>query len=115
MKKDPFVFIKHIIDAINSVENFTKGLSKNHFLKSEEKQYAVMRALEIIGEAAKNVPEKFREKYSNIPWKKISGTRDKLIHLYFGVNLDLIWKVVKEDLPKLKKQVEDILKKEEQK
>jgi len=112
MKKDPLAFIKHIRDAINSIEDFTKRLSKDGFLNNQEKQYAVTRALEIIGEAAKNVPQSFREKHANIPWKEIAGTRDKLIHLYFGVNLDLIWKVIKEDLPKLKKQIEEILKQE---
>ncbi len=71
-----------------------------------------MRALEIIGEAAKNIPQSFRNKHPDILWKEIAGTRDKLIHLYFGVNLDLIWKVVKEDIPQLKKQIQQILEAE---
>ena len=70
MKKDPFVFIKHIRDAVNYIESFTKDLSKRSFLENQEKQYAVKRALEIIGEASKNVPAYFRNKYSDIPWKK---------------------------------------------
>lgn len=90
MKKDFLAFVKHIRDAVNSIEEFTKGLSKDRFLKNEEKQYAVTRALEIIGEATKNTPQSFKNKYPQVPWKKIAGTRDKLIHLYFGVNLDLI-------------------------
>lgn len=112
MRKDSLVFIKHIRDAIGLIENFTEGISKNSFIINKEKQYAVMRALEIIGEAAKNIPQPFRNKYEIIPWKEIAGTRDKLIHLYFGVNLDLIWKVVKEDIPTLNKQIKEILEAE---
>ena len=103
MKKDSLAFIKHI---------FTKGLSKDHFLKNQEKQYAVMRALEIIGEATKNIPQSFRHKYPDISWREIAGTRDKLIHLYFGINLDLVWKVIREDIPVLKKQIQEVLEAE---
>ena len=114
MNKDALVFIQHIRDAIDLIEVFTKDWSKEEFLKNTEKQYAVMRALEIVGEATKNVPSSFRNKHPNIPWKKIAGTRDKLIHLYFGVNVDLIWKVVKEEIPLLKKQIQKILRDEKQ-
>lgn len=109
MKKNPLIFIKHILESIESIESFSKGLSKNKFLKDELRQEAIIRKLEIIGEAAKNIPISFRKKYSKIEWKKISGLRDKLIHHYFGVNLETIWKVIKKDLLRLKKDIKKIL------
>jgi len=105
MKKDPLIFIEHIIENINDIELFTKGVDKKSFLKNKEKQNAVIRSLEIIGEAAKNIPKKITENYSNVPWKEIIGTRDKITHHYFGVDLGLIWKIVKENIPELKKEM----------
>ena len=78
--------------------------------KDKLRKDAVIRNLEIIGEAAKNIPESFRIKYSIIEWKKIAGTRDKLSHGYFGVDLSTVWDVIKDDLPELKKNIEKILK-----
>jgi uncharacterized protein with HEPN domain len=82
-------------------------------LKDEKTQYAVIRAIEIIGEASKKRPKSLKNKYSTIPWREISGMRDKLIHDYFGVNQKVIWKTVKEDLPVLKKQIIGILNENE--
>jgi len=84
----PLTRVKHILDAILNVEKFIEGINKETFLGNVEKQYAVLRGLEIAGEAVKNLSEKLKEKHSNIPWKEIAGMRDKLIHQYFGVNLD---------------------------
>ncbi len=106
-KKDDLVFIEHILESISNIELFTKSVSKQSFLENKEKQSAVIRQIEIIGEAVKNLSNSFREKYPIIPWKDIVGMRDKLMHHYFGVDLNAVWKVVKEDLPDLKK---DILK-----
>ncbi|MEK6900364.1 MAG: DUF86 domain-containing protein [Nanoarchaeota archaeon] len=112
MKKDPLVFIGHIKDAIEHIEKFTKEYTKEKFLLDELVQSAVVRQIEIIGEAAKNIPLLFRKKYQQIPWSDISGMRDKLIHQYFGVNLHRVWEVVRGDVPKLKKDILSILKKE---
>ena len=71
-----------------------------------------MRSLEVVGEAVKNLSDEFRKKYPEIPWKEIAGMRDKLIHEYFGVNYRIVWKTVQQEIPKLKKQVEEIMKKE---
>lgn len=79
------------------------------FLETERKQYAVLRGLEIIGEATKNLSRELKKENLEINWKDISGMRDKLIHVYFGVNLPVVWKTVKEDLPNLKKQVQKLL------
>lgn len=110
MKKDPKIFIKHILESISRIESFSRGLAKEDFLKDELKQSAIIRQLEVIGEATKNIPDSFRIKYLDIEWKKIAGTRDKLSHDYFGVDLNTVWDVIKEDLPTLKKEIEKILK-----
>lgn len=110
--KDALVFIRHILDNIEKVETFSKGLTKETLSKNELKQYAIVRSIEIIGEAVKNIPPSIKNKHSNVPWKDISGTRDILIHHYFGVDLNIVWDIVKKELPKLKQQIKKI--KEEQ-
>lgn len=109
MKKDPIIFIKHILESIKNIESFIDEVSKDSFFKNKEKQSAVIRQLEIIGEATKNIPLNFRRKYPMIEWNNIAGLRNKLIHHYFGVVLRRVWKVVKEDTPKLKKDINNIL------
>ena len=112
MKKDPIIFIKHISENIKSIENFSKGLSKANFLKDELKQNAIIRKLEVIGEATKNIPSSFRNKHPSVEWSKIAGLRDKLIHHYFGINLERVWTIIRRDLPKLKDDIKIILEKE---
>jgi len=109
MKKEPVVFLRHVLDSIKIIEKFVEGISKSAFDNNLMIQDAVVRRLEIIGEAVKNLPNRFEQKYKDIPWKDVTGMRDKLIHHYFGVNLENVWKVVQEDIPKLKIQVEKIL------
>jgi len=109
MKRDN-AYLQHILDAISNIEKFIEGITKEEFTKNLEKQYAVLRGLEIIGEAAKNLSRELKRKYPHIPWKEIAGMRDKLIHQYFGVNLDLVWETVKTKLPELKNQISIILK-----
>lgn len=106
--KDDSVYLKHILDTISDIEHFTQGVSEEDFLSNKEKQFAVLRGLEIIGEATKSISRELKKSCPDINWKDVAGMRDKLIHVYFGVNLSLVWKTVKEDLPKLKKQVQKI-------
>ncbi len=108
MRIDYLAFLNHILDSINNIEKFIKGISRPSFFTNEEKQSAVIRQIEIIGEAVKNLPTEFKNKYSDIPWSKIAGMRDKLMHHYFGVNLDTVWKVTKKDLPELKVKIAKI-------
>ena len=82
------------------------------FMNNNLVQAGVMREIEIIGEASKKLNQGFKEKYPDIPWKKIAGTRDKLIHDYFGVDLDAVWGTVEKDIPILKNKLEDIIEKE---
>lgn len=110
MIKDSSIFIEHIIENITDIESFVKDIGKEKFLKNKEKQNAVIRSLEIIGEAVKNLPRNITAKYPNIPWKEIAGTRDKITHHYFGVDLELIWRIIKENIPELKQKVLEIKK-----
>jgi len=112
-KKDSLVFIKHIRDSIYEIESFIEAVSKKRFLHEKLIQNAIIRSIEVIGEAVKNLPIGFRKKYTEVSWSKIAGMRDKMIHHYFGVDLDKIWNVVKYDIPKLKVQIEKILEKEQ--
>jgi uncharacterized protein with HEPN domain len=109
MKRDK-IYLKHILEAIFNVEKFMEGLTKEEFFNNVEKQYAVIRRLEIIGEAVKNLSKELKTKYRDIPWKEIAGMRNKLIHEYFGVSLELVWVTIKIELPELKKQILKILK-----
>ena len=109
MKKDPQVFLKHILESIEWIERETQGLSQDQFMQNVPTQDAAIRRLEIIGEAVKNIPTNFKKEYPNIPWKKIAGLRDKLIHGYFGIDLELVWKIIERDLPLFKKQIQEML------
>lgn len=112
MKKDISIFLEHILESIDKIEEFTKGISKADFVGSVKSQDAVIRRLEIIGEATKNLPRSFREKHTDIPWNEIARMRDKLIHGYFGVDLNITWSAVKNDLPGLKKKIKIVLEQE---
>lgn len=111
--RDFRVYLEDMIDAINRIEEYTKGMSYEAFVKDRKTVDAVVRNFEIVGEAAKNVPEKIRKEFPNVPWKEMSGMRDKLIHAYFGVKLDVLWKTVNERLPAVRPLVEEALTKVE--
>ncbi len=105
MKKDIKIFLEHILESINLIEEYIKDKRRSEFLKLTQLQDSVIRRIEIIGEAIKNIPDDFKETYPKIPWKQIIGMRDILIHQYFGIDLNLTWEVIERDLPKLKNQI----------
>ena len=104
------LYIADIKDAIKKIEKYTKGLTLNSFGKDAKTIDAVVRNIEIIGEAAKHIPHEIRLKYVQVPWKEIIGARSKMIHEYFGVDTDILWKTIKEDIPFLKKQISTLKK-----
>ena len=108
-KRDAKLFLYDIIECIEKIERYTEGLSFDDFLKNEVVVDAVIRNLEIIGEAAKNIPENICSRYPEIPWKQIIGFRNVVIHHYFGVDLNIVWTVIKRHLKELKPKIERIL------
>lgn len=103
--KDDLVFIEHILDSISAIETFSKGLTKERLVSDRLRQSAIIREIEVIGEAVKNVSKNLKAKHKEIEWKEIAGTRDSLIHHYFGVDLDIIWNIIKINLPRLKGEI----------
>ena len=109
IKRDK-LFINHILDSINAISNFLGEISKDELENNRLIQNAVIRELEVIGEAVKNISDKNKKNHSSIAWKQIAGMRDKLIHHYFGVDLEIIWETIQRDLPELRKVLEEMLK-----
>lgn len=107
-------YLQDILNNANKALEFVKGMSEAEFLEDDKTVFAVIRALEVIGEAAKNVPDDVRNKYTQIPWRDVAGMRDKLIHHYFGVDLKTVWKTVNNDLAVLVPEFVEILQKESQ-
>ncbi len=108
MKKDPRVYLAHILECAQKIERYTKG-GERKFLKDTMTQDAVIRNFEIIGEAAKRVPDAYRRRHPEIPWRLMVGFRDVLIHAYEGIDLKRVWSIVRYDLPKVKNAIEAIL------
>jgi len=109
MKKDPRLFLTHILESILLIEQYLQGVTEDHFYTSTEKQDLIVRRLEIIGEATKNLPEEMRKNYPTIPWKKMAGMRDIITHQYFAINFKTVWETASLFIPQLKKQIEEIL------
>jgi uncharacterized protein with HEPN domain len=110
MKKEYQDYVEDIMSSISKIEQFVEGMTFEDFSEDDKTVFAVIRALEVIGEAAKNIPPPMKNKYSQIPWREISGMRDKLIHEYFGVNIKVVWDTVKSDIPAIKPLVYRMLK-----
>ncbi len=109
MKKKSNVFLMHILESVVWIQKYISGMDKKRFLGDTQVQDAVVRRLQIIGEATKYLPKPIREKSEDVPWKQIAGMRDILTHEYFGVDLGLVWNTAKKDLPKLKDAVIELL------
>lgn len=109
MKKDETVYLRHILDSIAKIESYLQGVTEERFQQEGMMQDAVLRQLEIIGEATKQISEESRQKNAHIPWRSIAGMRDKLIHAYFKVDLKEVWRTAQNDLPMLKVEIARIL------
>jgi uncharacterized protein with HEPN domain len=105
-------FLRDIREAVRRIKTYTDAMTYDRFLADIKTQDAVVRNLEVIGEATKSLSTGLREKYPDVPWKGMAGVRDRLIHDYFGVNLDIVWDIVTVELPALESQIEAILQQE---
>lgn len=105
MKRELRLFIEDILESIRLIEDYIGNISKEDFGINQELRDSVTRRLEIIGEAVRNIPNNFRERYPEVPWRKIAGLRDIIIHAYFNIDLDITWDIIEKDLPDLKEKI----------
>ena len=109
MQPEDIIRLKHMLDAAKKAIEFTKGKNEAEIAKDEKLSFAIVRLIEIIGEAAKNISEEVRRKNPDIPWKEIAGTRDRLVHGYFDVDLEIVGKIITKDLPDLIQSLEKLI------
>ena len=110
MKREYKLFIEDIKESIIQIDEFVGDMAFKDFVRDEKTSSAVVRKLEIIGEATKNVPKEIRQKYKELPWSDMARMRDKIIHSYFVVDYEVVWKTIKERLPEIKPKIDTILK-----
>lgn len=110
MKRSYKLFIEDIAECIKKIEEFVGNMDFEEFMNDDKTSSAVIRKLEIIGEATKNVPREVRQKYKELPWSDMARMRDKIIHAYFGINYKIVWNVLRKRLPEIKPEIERILK-----
>ena len=103
--KEPIFFLQDIQNSVEKIFKYTKNINYEEFVANDMIKDAVERNFEIIGEAVKNLPENFRNRYPHIPFKQIAGMRDKLIHDYFGVDYEIVWKTIKDKLPQFGNEI----------
>ena len=104
-KKSDLIFVEHVLESIEAIEEFSKEMTKEKLAVNRLNRNAIIRELEIIGEAVKNISDTTKERYKSVLWREIAGTRDKMIHHYFGIDLEIVWDIIKIELPILKKEM----------
>ena len=107
--RDYKLYVKDILDAMEAIEAFVEGMEFEQFRTDDMASSAVIRKFEIIGEASKHIPDTIREQFPTIPWKEMSGMRDKLIHFYMGVKYELVWQTIKDVIPQIKPTLQKIV------
>jgi len=112
MSKEPIGYLKHIADECSYIISVSRELSKDELLNDETLKRAIVRSIEIIGEATKKIPADFKIKWSSVEWKNMAGMRDRLIHDYIGINYSIVWDVIKNKIPELNTQIQAILNEE---
>jgi uncharacterized protein with HEPN domain len=112
-RRDLRDYLQDILEAVNDIDSFVADMSYEQFIKDKKTLNAVVRSIEIVGEASKRLPESLKVKNSELPWREIAGMRDKLIHAYFGMDAETIWKTVKENIPQLKQTIKKMSKDQE--
>ena len=110
MKRDLSLFLEDILTNIADIESFVKDIPREKLEQNKLRTKAILRSLEVIGEAVKQIPQNLRDKHPKVPWRDVAGMRDVLIHAYFGIEQDQVWGVIVKDLPVLKKEVIKMLK-----
>jgi uncharacterized protein with HEPN domain len=108
-ERDDLPYLRHMLDAIFRIESYVGGVEETDFLGNTEKQDAVIRQLQILGEAVKRLSQELRVLYPDIPWREVAGMRDKLVHDYFGVDVQFVWVTATKDVPALKPKIERVL------
>lgn len=109
-RKDHKLYLLDIIDACERISSYTKGKTEKEFAEDQKTVDAVIRNIEVIGEAASKVPQEVRKRIPDVPWNEVVAMRNKVIHEYFDVNIPIVWKTVKNDIPKLKKAISKVVK-----
>lgn len=107
-KRTPKLYLEDILMSIKNIEEYTQGMTFELFAKDKKTIDAVVRNLEIIGEAARNIPKQSQEQYPHMPWEKMVSMRNKVLHEYFGVDIEILWRTIQENIPELKEQIESL-------
>ena len=107
--KNDLIYLSHVLTALSDIKEFTEGMTKKDFLKNKMAEHAVVRNIEVVGEASKNLSARFKEKHKDVPWKDMIKMRNKVTHFYFGIDYNIVWKVIKRDVLALEKKLKAIV------